>query len=133
MNAHYVQLFCFALFCFFVTNCMCTVLTFELLLEVAATFVLLSSVHNRFVFPHCAGTHYYTSQRACIDVALMHTQTHSNSVRTVYPRGSCCHISHYIKPCESHFVWCCYGYLLDPAGPRGKRVVLNVSANVLSV
>lgn len=63
----------------------------------------------------------------------MRTQAHNSSDRTAYPRGSRCHISHYIKPCEAHFVWSCYGYLLDPAGPRGKRVVQNVSANILSV
>lgn len=49
------------------------------------------------------------------------------------PWGSCCHISHFIKPCESHFVWSCYGYSLDPAGPRGKERALNVYVNAVTV
>lgn len=39
----------------------------------------------------------------------------------MYPRGSYCHILHSIKLCESHFIWSCHGYSLDPAGPRSKE------------
>lgn len=52
-----------------------------------------------YVSSSLVGTHYYTSQRACIEVLL--TQAHDSSDRTAYPRGSRCHISHYIKPCKS--------------------------------
>lgn len=78
-------------------------------------------------------------ERACRGAVLMwrtHTKLHKHTgtvTELCTPRGSCCHISHFIKPCESHFVWSCYGYLLDPAGPRGKGWVLNVHANMLTV
>lgn len=75
-----------------------------------------------YVSSSLVGTHYYTSQRACIEA--LRTQAHNSSDKTAYPRGSRCHISHYIKPCEAHFVWSCYGYLLDPAGYRFYICVL---------
>lgn len=96
---------------------------------------------TRCVFPQ-GGSHYYMSEKEHIEGStnLIHTHTHTPlhkqagaviELRTPeVPVGT---FFHFIKPCESHFVWSCYGYSLDPAGPRGNEGVLNVCANMLTI
>lgn len=129
---------------------MATVLTFKLSWEMSDLLSLLSSARvgymwskmvdkfshrNVLITTHLRETEHIEEQQWSEASTYTHAfrNTHRSSGRTMYPRGACCHISHFAEPCESHFVWSCYGYLSDPAGPRGKWWVLNVYVNMDTV